>query len=149
MLSRPQCPAAWQAGEASSHAAGSSPHRYRLPRDFLRPCGNHGRRATTEVVGSGDAGCTVTLGIIAGQVKENQAEIGFTDPSINVLAFVHPWVYTLSMKRRELGWRFLRHGGNHDVWTDGERQEAVPRHPEINERLARVIIARAKARGRS
>src|SRR6266516_4624381 len=35
------------------------------------------------------------------------------------------------MKRRELerrlaalGWRFLRHGGKHDVWTDGERRRA-------------------------
>ena len=47
------------------------------------------------------------------------------------------------MKKRDLenplrkqGWRFLRHGGKHDVWTDGEREEAIPRHREINERLA-------------
>ncbi|MBW2172984.1 MAG: type II toxin-antitoxin system HicA family toxin [Deltaproteobacteria bacterium] len=44
---------------------------------------------------------------------------------------------------RNLGWKFLRHGGNHDVWTDGERIEAIPRHPEINEKLARVILRRA------
>jgi len=44
----------------------------------------------------------------------------------------------------ELGWRFLRSGGNHDVWTDGERQEAIPRHREINERLAKAIIRRAQ-----
>ncbi|MGB3562291.1 MAG: type II toxin-antitoxin system HicA family toxin [Thermoanaerobaculia bacterium] len=55
------------------------------------------------------------------------------------------------MKRRELeralrklGWSFLRHGGKHDVWTDGERQEAIPRHAEISERLAREILKRAK-----
>ena len=55
------------------------------------------------------------------------------------------------MKRRELekkltkhGWRFLRHGGNHDVWTDGSREEAVPRHNEINEMLARKILKQAK-----
>ncbi|HLC35482.1 MAG TPA: type II toxin-antitoxin system HicA family toxin [Anaerolineales bacterium] len=55
------------------------------------------------------------------------------------------------MKRRELerrlmslGWRFVRHGGKHDVWSDGEREETVPRHTEINEKLATVILARAK-----
>ena len=48
------------------------------------------------------------------------------------------------MKRKELekalkgmGWWFLRHGGRHDVWTDGNRQEPIPRHIEINEKLAR------------
>ena len=54
------------------------------------------------------------------------------------------------MKRRDLekrltecGWYFLRSGGRHDVWTDGEREEAVPRHREINEKLARAILKRA------
>ncbi len=54
------------------------------------------------------------------------------------------------MKRRELenrlrtfGWRFLRHGGSHDVWTDGEQLEYVPRHAEINENLARKILRKA------
>jgi mRNA interferase HicA len=53
------------------------------------------------------------------------------------------------MKRRELekrltelGWRFLRHGGRHDVWTDGDREEAVPRHREVSERLALAILRR-------
>jgi mRNA interferase HicA len=45
---------------------------------------------------------------------------------------------------RDLGWWFLRHGGKHDVWTDGERMEAIPRHTEINERLANGILQRAK-----
>jgi mRNA interferase HicA len=40
-------------------------------------------------------------------------------------------------------WRFLRHGGNHDVWSDGTREEAIPRHREINERLALAILRRA------
>ena len=51
------------------------------------------------------------------------------------------------MKRRELEetlrkleWSFLRHGAKHDVWTDDERQELVPRHTEINEKLARAIL---------
>jgi mRNA interferase HicA len=34
-------------------------------------------------------------------------------------------------------------GGRHDVWTDGEREEAVPRHREINEQLAKAILRRA------
>lgn len=58
---------------------------------------------------------------------------------------------SVPMKRRELerrlrslGWRFVRHGGKHDVWSDGEREETVPRHTEINEKLATVILVRAK-----
>jgi mRNA interferase HicA len=57
------------------------------------------------------------------------------------------------MKRRELearlrafDWRLLRHGGNHDVWTDGERLEYVPRHAEINESLARKILKKVESR---
>ena len=59
-------------------------------------------------------------------------------------------VHCLCVKRRDLekrlserGWRFLRSGSKHDVWTDGEREEAIPRHREINERLARAILRRA------
>jgi mRNA interferase HicA len=50
----------------------------------------------------------------------------------------------LERRLRELGWSFIRSGGNHDVWSDGERQEAVPRHREINERLALAILRRAR-----
>ncbi len=50
----------------------------------------------------------------------------------------------LEKSLRQLGWTFLRHGKRHDVWTDGEREEAIPRHSEINERLARAILRRAK-----
>jgi mRNA interferase HicA len=54
----------------------------------------------------------------------------------------------LERRLRELGWKFLRHGGRHDVWTstDGSFTEYVPRHAEINERLARIILKRAKER---
>jgi mRNA interferase HicA len=45
---------------------------------------------------------------------------------------------------RHLGWRFLRHGKKHDVWTDGKREEAIPRHVEIHEKLAQAILRRAK-----
>lgn len=51
------------------------------------------------------------------------------------------------MKHRDLikklienGWYFLRDGGNHDIYTDGINKEPIPRHREINERLAKKII---------
>ena len=51
------------------------------------------------------------------------------------------------MKRRELiklleknGWDIKRNGGNHDLYTNGKQTEPIPRHPDINERLARSII---------
>lgn len=53
------------------------------------------------------------------------------------------------MKRRDLielleknGWYFKRSGGNHDVYTDGTHCEAVERHREIKENLAKAIIKR-------
>lgn len=53
------------------------------------------------------------------------------------------------MKRRDLikklekaGFRFDRHGGNHDIYSRGTDEEQVPRHREVNERLARTIIRR-------
>lgn len=57
------------------------------------------------------------------------------------------------MKKRDLeralqrlGWSFVRHGSKHDVWAKGDHQEAVPRHNEIDELLARAILKRAGAR---
>ena len=51
------------------------------------------------------------------------------------------------MKRRELlkllqanGWYFKRNGGNYDIYTNGKDIEFIPRHSDINERLARGII---------
>lgn len=40
------------------------------------------------------------------------------------------------------GWYFLRSGGNHDIYTNGKETEALPRHKEINEQLAKAIIKR-------
>jgi hypothetical protein len=55
------------------------------------------------------------------------------------------------MKRRDLeeqlrkhGRKFLCHGRNHDVWTNGIEQEAIPRHNEINEFTAKKILKKAK-----
>jgi len=66
---------------------------------------------------------------------------------------VHIYVYATLVKRRELesrlrelGWTFLRHGGSHDVRTDGERLDYVPRHAEINENLARKILRKAETK---
>ena len=58
------------------------------------------------------------------------------------------------MKRRDLermlvqlGWRLDRHGSNHDVWTNGKATEAVPRHAELKEPLARKILRNAQTKG--
>lgn len=51
------------------------------------------------------------------------------------------------MKRRILikmfekkGWYFKRDGAGHDIYTDGEQTEPIPRHREINEKLAKYLI---------
>jgi mRNA interferase HicA len=49
----------------------------------------------------------------------------------------------LERKLRELGWRFERHGGRHDIWSNGYAEEAVPRHNEITETTAKIILKRA------
>lgn len=43
-------------------------------------------------------------------------------------------------KLESVGFRFERHGGNHDIYVYGENREEIPRHKEINERLARAIL---------
>ena len=71
----------------------------------------------------------------------------------NALDYVHISVYRGPIEKRDLekalrriGWAFLRHGKRHDIWTDGDREEAIPRHNEINEKLARAILRRAERR---
>ena len=51
------------------------------------------------------------------------------------------------MKQRDLikkleaaGSTLKRHGGNHDVYVRGNDEEQIPRHKEVNERLAKAII---------
>ncbi|MCR5632691.1 MAG: type II toxin-antitoxin system HicA family toxin [Eubacterium sp.] len=55
------------------------------------------------------------------------------------------------MRRRELinklleaGFVFDRHGGKHDVYKRGDEEEMIPRHREINEKLAKSIIRKWK-----
>lgn len=51
------------------------------------------------------------------------------------------------MKHRELikrlqniGFEFCKHGGNHDIYKHGDDIEVIPRHKEINEKLAKAIL---------
>ena len=51
------------------------------------------------------------------------------------------------MKTRDLikllernGWKFLRNGGNHDVYVKGKEREYIVRHRETDEGLAKSII---------
>lgn len=55
------------------------------------------------------------------------------------------------MKRRDLehvlkkmGFSFERHGGGHDIWTNGRTSVAVPRKNEVNEYTAKAIIKKAR-----
>ena len=60
-------------------------------------------------------------------------------------------MYAYMMKRRDLEkqlrryqWYLGRNGKKHDIWTNGEAEEAVPRHREINEILALKILKTAR-----
>lgn len=53
------------------------------------------------------------------------------------------------MKQRDLikrleqgGFVFERHGSNHDVYIRGDEKEIIPRHSEVDERLAKAILRR-------
>lgn len=48
----------------------------------------------------------------------------------------------LVKKLLKAGFRFYEHGGNHDRFQRGSRIETIPRHREINEKLARAILRR-------
>lgn len=47
--------------------------------------------------------------------------------------------YLLKLLKKN-GWYLKRIGGNHDIYTNGKEFEPIPRHSEINERLAKEII---------
>ncbi len=53
------------------------------------------------------------------------------------------------MKTKELikllennGWKFKRHGSNHDIYVKGFERESIVRHRETDEELAKAIIKR-------
>ncbi len=49
---------------------------------------------------------------------------------------------TIELVRRlkKAGFVLKRHGSRHDVYARGKDEEEVPRHRDINERLAAAII---------
>jgi len=48
----------------------------------------------------------------------------------------------LIKKLEEGGFVFERHGGSHDIYVRDNIRETIPRHREINERLAKIILKR-------
>ena len=53
------------------------------------------------------------------------------------------------MKRRDLvkklekaGFKLNRHSSDHDIYKRGLDEEPVPRHREVNEKLAKAILRR-------
>lgn len=51
----------------------------------------------------------------------------------------------LTAKLKSCGWYLLRQGGRHEIWTNGDVEEPIPRHREINEMLAKKILKKAEA----
>jgi len=51
----------------------------------------------------------------------------------------------LQQKLRALGCEFHRQGGNHEIWSyENGRNFPLPRHKDIDERLAKSMIEKAK-----
>ncbi len=50
----------------------------------------------------------------------------------------------LEKELKSYGWHFKRHGGNHDIWTNGEDIMPVPRKTIIKKFLAKKISKKAK-----
>lgn len=48
----------------------------------------------------------------------------------------------LIKKLEDIGFVFERHGGNHDIYIKENTKETIPRHKEIDERLAKAILKR-------
>ena len=46
----------------------------------------------------------------------------------------------LIKKLTNIVFKFERHGGSHDIYSRGDDLEMIPRHKEINEKLARAIL---------
>lgn len=53
----------------------------------------------------------------------------------------------LIRKLEEVGCKFIRHGGNHDWYSNPETgmSQPIPRHREINEFLAKHILKKLAA----
>ncbi len=46
----------------------------------------------------------------------------------------------LIKKLEEIGFSLERNGSGHDIYKRGKDREVIPRHKEINERLAKAIL---------
>lgn len=46
----------------------------------------------------------------------------------------------LIKKLQSVGFEFERHGSNHDIYRRGKDGEQIPRHREVDERLAKAIL---------
>lgn len=46
----------------------------------------------------------------------------------------------LIKKLESIGFKFERHGANHDIYKRGNDEEKIPRHREVNEKLAKGIL---------
>jgi mRNA interferase HicA len=104
---------------------------------------------------------TGLYGTLAGDVARTRRRCRFGDHCAGATArsdrlALYTFTCTVnSVKRRELerrlrtaGWNLIRHGGNHDIWgaESGEEREAVPRHDEISEQLAKKILRKAEGK---
>ena len=43
-------------------------------------------------------------------------------------------------KFKDNGWYFVRHGGNHDIWSNGKIKTQLPRHPKFSDKLYNALI---------
>lgn len=46
----------------------------------------------------------------------------------------------LVKKLESIEFRFERYGSRHDIYSRGSNKEEIPRHKEIDERLAKAIL---------
>lgn len=46
----------------------------------------------------------------------------------------------LIKKLEKAGFELKRHGSDHDIYKRGSDEEQIPRHREINEKLAKAIL---------
>ena len=57
----------------------------------------------------------------------------------------------IKLKTRDLiklllhnGWKFIRHGSKHDIYSKNGKYESIVRHRDTDEELAKAIIRRNK-----
>lgn len=41
---------------------------------------------------------------------------------------------------KDNGWYFVRHGSNHDIWSNGKTKTQLPRHPKFSDKLYNALI---------